>query len=49
MTLNKFELKSQIYDIADHIENSFNRQITIFFFLKVEIMQREENINLIRF
>lgn len=48
MTLNKFELKSQIYDIADHIENSFNKQIN-FFFLKVKFMKKEENINLLIF
>jgi hypothetical protein len=35
MTLNKFELKSQIFnDIADHIENSFNGYVFSFLVLR---------------
>lgn len=37
MTLNKFELKSQIYDIADHVENSFlNIYVKLIFLIFIE-------------
>jgi len=43
MTLNKFELKSQNYDIAEQIENSFINK----FFFKGRIFIKREKYNLL--